>query len=78
MHFTNILSVCFVYVDKIQRKIEEINSKESTEEEKVKKITKGMYAIDENGVYNEVDEDTKEVVENGIKIEGIDLVIKYL
>ena len=51
---------------------EEINSKESTEEEKVKKITKGMYAIDENGVYNEVDEDTKEVVENGIKIEGID------
>ena len=31
-----------------------------------------MYAIDENGVYNEVDEETKEVVENGIKIEGID------
>ena len=67
-----IRNTVFVYVDKIQRKIEEINSKESTEEEKVKKITKGMYAIDENGVYNEVDEDTKEVVENGIKIEGID------
>ena len=67
-----IRNTVFVYVDKIQRKIEEINSKESTEEEKVKKITKGMYAIDENGVYNEVNEDTKEVVKNGIKIEGID------
>ena len=55
-----IRNTVFVYVDKIQRKIEEINSKESTEEEKVKKITKGMYAIDENGVYNEVDDETKE------------------
>ena len=35
-----IRNTVFVYVDKIQRKIEEINSKESTEEEKVKKITK--------------------------------------
>lgn len=62
----------YTYVDKIQAKIAENNEKESTEEEKVVKITKGMYVLDKDGIFNQVDEKTAEIIKDGIKIEGIE------